>query len=255
MKKTLSIAMALLLAMTTLASCSETADPAATTTGGGENTTAATTTKAGPVPTLPPIDTNEPETETSDSPYDIIDMPNATAGSTKLQGYECNGLFTVEDGKLVSDGNSNMMIVTNDTMTSGKLTATFMAIPGNNNDNGIFFGMEPDTEETYYFWENGPAYYFLFVSDASTLYLAKVSYNGKPWTVLKITDSPIPNYVHGETEVTIAVEFDGLGSIKCYANGELLIDYTDSAPLEGSRYGVRCEVPGVVYESVVAEHG
>ena len=147
-----------------------------------------------------------------------------------------------------------MFIVTNDRMSSGRLTATFTAPAQDNNDNGIIFGMEDDAWEQYYFWEDGPSYYFLFVSDAEHLYLAKVSYNGTAWTILHVTDAPIPNYHHGD-EITISVEFDGEGCIDCYANGEWLISYYDFNYLEGDRYGIRCEVPGVSYSNVVAEPG
>ena len=120
-----------------------------------------------------------------------------------------------------------------------------------NNDNGIIFGMMDDEYEQYYFWEDGPTYYFLFVSDAGTLYLAKASDNGQPWTELYISQ-PIPNYKHGDS-ITISVEFDGEGAIDCYANDEWLISYYDYAWTGGARYGIRCEVPGVCYTEVIAD--
>jgi hypothetical protein len=112
--------------------------------------------------------------------------------------------------------------------------------------------MEDDAWEQYFFWEDGPAYYFLFVSDIGTLYLAKVSVFGAPWTELLVTGL-IPEYTHGDT-ITIAAEFDGQGNIDCYANGELMISVHDDNFLYGSRYGIRCEVPEVAYHSLIAEH-
>ena len=99
---------------------------------------------------------------------------------------------------------------------------------------------------------DGPTYYFLFVSDDATLYLAKVSDNGNPWTELHIT-APIPNYKHGDT-VTISVEFDGEGFIDCYVNEEWLISYYDEAWTGGGLYGIRCEVPDVCYTDVIVDH-
>ena len=112
-------------------------------------------------------------------------------------------------------------------------------------------GMTDDEYEQYYFWEDGPTYYFLFVSDDATLYLAKASSNGQPWTELHITD-PIPNYKHGDT-ITISVEFDGEGFIDCYANGEWMITYYDENWTGGERYGIRCEVPDVYYTDVIVD--
>ena len=112
--------------------------------------------------------------------------------------------------------------------------------------------MMEDEYEQYYFWEDGPTYYFLFVSDDATLYLAKASDNGHPWTELHIS-SPIPNYKHGDT-VTISVEFDGEGFIDCYANGEWLISFYDDAWTGGGIYGIRCEVPDVCYTDVTVDH-
>ena len=139
-----------------------------------------------------------------------------------------------------------------DRLGHGKITATFTAPAQYNNDNGIIFGMKDDEYEQYYFWEDGPTYYFLFVSDDATLYLAKVSSNGQPWTELYIS-SPIPNYVHGDM-IDISVEFDGEGFIDCYANGEWLISYYDENWTGGERYGIRCEVPEVSYMEVLVDH-
>ncbi len=248
--KKLSLALALLLALTAFTACGDDAAEN-TTASAGDPTDAVTTTTDKPKVTFPPIITDAPSSteDPNELPYEVESFPNATSGDIKLEGYEAQGYF--EDG--VNTDGFGMFIFTNDTMSSGKLTATFTGVEGAESDSGIVFGMEEDVDEMYWFWENGPAYYMLFASDAGHLYLSKVNYNGNPWTVCKITDSPIPGFVHGQ-EVTIAAEFDGAGNIKCYANGELLIDYTDPAPLTGNRYGVRAEITGVTYSSVVAEH-
>ena len=82
--------------------------------------------------------------------------------------------------------------------------------------------------------------------------MAKASDNGAPWTELFIS-APIENYKHGDP-ITISVEFDGEGSIDCYANDEWLISYYDYDWTGGERYGIRCEVPGVSYYNVVVDH-
>lgn len=249
--KKLSLALALVMAMSALVSCA--GEPAETTAAPKTTTVAGATTTGGPkvtLPTLPP-DTEEPQSD--ELPYEIEAFPNAKSGDLALEGYEAAGYW--EDGADIDGeyGGHAMFIFTNDTMASGTLTATFTGVEGSPSDSGIIFGMEDDVDEMIWFWENGPAYYMLFASDAGNLYLAKVGYQGNPWTVCEVTADPIPGFVHGQ-QVTIKAEFDGTGHIKCYANGELLIDYTDPAPLSGNRYGVRAEIIGVTYSSVVAEH-
>ena len=207
--------------------------------------------------TLPP-ETEAPTdeevwTEPEDAPYEVVDIPIVSGVKGKTpHGYNISGEFSFEYGDAVSTTENNMFVVTNDRLYKGKITATFTAPDQYINDNGIIFGMKEDEYQQYYFWEDGPTYYFLFVSDDATLYLAKVSDNGNPWTELHIT-APIPNYKHGDT-VTISVEFDGEGFIDCYVNEEWLISYYDEAWTGGGLYGIRCEVPEVCYTDVVVDH-
>ena len=203
-----------------------------------------------------PSDPEQTTAEESEYPYEVIDIPVGFYGDTMLQGYNASGVFYYDEeyNCLCSDEDNNMIIVTNDTMEAGTLSATFLSTPGYINDNGIIFGMEESPEDEYYFWEYGPAYYFLFISDIQHLYLAKAGFNGQAWTELEVTENPVTDYVHGETPITITVEFDGQGTIKCYANDELLIDYFDDEPITGNRYGVRCEVAFVEYYNILAEH-
>lgn len=204
--------------------------------------------------TLPPEEevTTDAWSEPEDAPYDRLLNPVISSKNTnEIYGYNASGEFSFDEGDALSTTENNMFIVTNDRMAKGKITATFSAPEQNINDNGIIFGMTEDTDEQYFFWEDGPTYYFLFVSDDGNLYLAKVSDGGQPWTELDI--KPIPNYKHGDS-VTISVEFDGEGAIDCYANDEWLISYYDYAWTGGARYGIRCEVPGVCYTEVIADH-
>lgn len=203
--------------------------------------------------TLPPTEEEVTEwTEPEDAPYDLLDIPIISGVKDKTpHGYHASGEFSFDEGDARSVTDNNMFIVTNDRLPVGKISATFAAPDQHNNDNGIVFGMMEDEYEQYYFWEDGPTYYFLFVSDDANLYLAKVSDNGQPWTELQIV--PIPNYKHGDV-VTISVEFDGEGFIDCYANEDWLISYYDENWSGGSRYGIRCEVPGVYYTDVTVDH-
>lgn len=274
MKKLIAITLAALMLLCAFVACDSTTPEAATT----EQSTKAPTEAPTEAPTVPNTSETESETEATTEepttateadtdeeettlnelghPYEILEVPVGYSGNTTLRGYCAQGAFYYDEDLncLYSDSDNNMLVVTNDTMSAGTLSATFLSAPGYINDNGIVFGMEESLEDEYYFWEFGPAYYFLFISDAERLYLAKAGFNGQAWTELYVTDEPVTNYAHGETNITITVEFDGQGTIKCYANGELLIDYFDENPIQGNRYGVRCEVFGVEYYNIQAIH-
>ncbi|MGM9637065.1 MAG: hypothetical protein ACI3YK_03660 [Eubacteriales bacterium] len=265
--KKLSFALAMILALTAFAGCNN--DEPASTTTGDSSTTSATTTSSATTTTAPSSSANPTEAapsseEEEEDPREIMPLVCGKSGDLALEGYEANGYWIEEDGKMICDyGNppvGSMFVVTNDTMSAGTLEATFTSVADSTqNDNGIVFCIGENVgEDSYYnyFWEDPsytPPYYFLFVSDASTLYLAKVA-SGVAWTVLANAEGQeIPGYAHG-LSVTIKVEFDGQGHIQCYANDLLIIDYQDPNPLTGDRYGIRAEVAGVSYESVIATH-
>ncbi len=268
MKKMIALILITLILSASLAACTPNNTPTDTQPSGtlAEATEAPTQEPATEQPTTEPPTTEEPTTEQPEEstlnelglPFEIFDVPVGYANGQPMRGYNASGCMFYDEGLncLWADGDDNIMVVTNDTMTAGTLSATFLSAPGYINDNGIIFGLEeiPTEDEAYYFWEYGPAYYFLFISDACHLYLAKAGYNGQAWTELEVTEQPVTDYVHGETNITITVEFDGAGTIKCYANGELLIDYYDNDPIRGSYYGVRCEVFGVEYYNIQSVH-
>lgn len=268
MKKTITLLLALLMITMLFAACDK-AEPEKTpaeTTAATEAETTEQTTEELTVPVETEEPTEAPTTNAAEEstlnelglPFEILEVPVGYCNGQPMYGYNASGYFYYDEelNCMFSDSDNNMLVVTNDTMTAGTLSATFCSAPGYINDNGIIFGLEeiPTEEEGYYFWEYGPAYYFLFISDAQHLYLAKAGFNGEAWTELEVTANPVTDYTHGETTLTITVEFDGQGTIKCYANGELLIDYYDEDPIQGSYYGIRCEVFGVEYYNVQAVH-
>ncbi len=267
MKKILMLLLAAILVTMPLVACDKGEQTPAETTAAQTDAPTEETTEEPTVPEVTEeITTAEETTEATEEstlnelglPFEIFDVPVGYVNGQPMRGYNASGCFVYDEelNCLWADGDDNMMVVTNDTMAAGTLSATFCSSPGYINDNGIIFGLEeiPTEDEGYYFWEFGPAYYFLFISDAQHLYLAKAGFNGEAWTELEVTASPVTDYMHGETNITITVEFDGQGTIKCYANGELLIDYYDSEPIQGTYYGVRCEVFGVEYYNIQATH-
>ncbi len=264
MKKLIAIIFSCLMVLSVLASCDNSDTPADTSPA--QTTEQPTDTSTAPEETEPgsaeettaetSADTEETTLNELGLPFEIFDVPLGYANGQPMRGYNASGCFYYDEelNCLWSDSDNNIMVVTNDTMESGSLSATLLSAPGYINDNGIIFGLEDSMEGEYEFWEFGPAYYFLFISDAGRLYLAKAGFNGQAWTELEVTEEPVTNYTHGETNITISVEFDGEGSIKCYANNELLIDYFDDDPIRGNRYGVRCEVFGVEYYNIQSVH-
>lgn len=246
MKKVLSIlsaALAIVLMLGVLAGCATTGD----TPDDGNNDDKTTTTSVTKVTTVRTVEEIPDDgDDDDDDDIDTYAFPNAHAGELALEGYDTWGEF--DNGAATG---ASMFIVTNDSMSAGSLTAKFTGVTGSPSDSGIVFCVEEDVNEDIFYWENGPAYYMLFASDGCTLYLAKVSYNGQPWNALQT--AAIPGFQHGD-EITITAEFDGEGNIKGYANGELLIEYNDPSPIEGSGYGVRAEIRDVTYSEISAIH-
>ncbi len=165
------------------------------------------------------------------------------------------GDFTVNAlGDIETTSTDNIAVVMDDGFKTGKISATLVANGGEeaDNDNGIIFGLEEIPLD--YFWEEGRPYYFLFVSDACGLYLAKVAYNDTPWTVIaeiSLADHGII-YSHG-SPITITAEVAEGGVIKCYADNQLIIEYTDPDPLTGEGYGIRGEWEGVSWQNLTVE--
>ena len=157
-------------------------------------------------------------------------------------------------GDIETATDDNIAVVLGDTFKTGKISATLVANGGDeaDNDNGIIFGLEDIPLD--YFWEADRPYYFLFVSDDCSLYLAKVAYNDQPWTPLVIEklDAKGIIYSHG-SPITIAAEVLDGGVINCYADGQLVFSYTDADPLEGEGYGIRGEWQGVSWQDLVVE--
>lgn len=145
-------------------------------------------------------------------------------------------------------------VAMDESFTTGKISVELVANGGEeaDNDNGFIFGLEDVPFD--YFWEQGRSYYFLFVSDNCSLYLAKVAYNGEPWTELRcvsLLDAGIV-YSHGAS-IKITAEVEEGGVIKCYANDQLVFEYTDEDPLTGTGYGLRGEWSGVSWKSLTVE--
>jgi hypothetical protein len=146
-------------------------------------------------------------------------------------------------------------VAVDESFSTGKFTVELIANGGADadNDNGIIFGLEDKNID--YFWETGRSYYFLFVSDNCSLYLAKVAYNDQPWTELRsviLAEAGVV-YSHGASIKITAEVLEG-GVINCYANDQLIFSYEDEDPLTGTGFGLRGEWKGVSWQSISIEN-
>jgi hypothetical protein len=200
-----------------------------------------------------------------------IALPFAKVGDKTLTGYYSGGPWcndgskiTVTDTSLVQDTWATTFIVDNDEMPmiDGSITASVRA--GNTGDKGanwltgIFFGIEADKNVTV--WKNklySPDCYVLFVDQNKTLILSKAGVEGGDDTLRDLvkSENTVADYEVAVDFVEIKAEFkaneDGSLTIKGYANGVQLLEYVDTDPCTGTRYGLGARCGGSEYKSLV----
>ncbi len=197
------------------------------------------------------------------------EVSEAVSEEELINGFPASECFTWNDstfhmgsgnfvlnsmGHIETTTEDNIAVIMDESFSTGKISVELIANGGEeaDNDNGFIFGLEDVPLD--YFWEQGRSYYFLFVSDNCSLYLAKVAYNGQPWTELRsvvLSEAGIV-YSHGSS-IKISAEVEEGGTIKCYANDQLIFTYEDEEPLTGTGYGLRGEWSGVSWKSLTVE--
>ena len=200
-----------------------------------------------------------------------IELPFAKVGDKALTGYYSGGPWrndgskiTVTDTSLVQDTWATTFVIDNDELPliDGSLTSSVRA--GNTGDKGanwltgIFFGIEATKNVTL--WKRSaysPKAYVLFVDQNKKLILSKTGIFNEDDRLedLQVSEGVVENYDIAVDFVEIKAEFkaneDGSLTIKGYANGVQLIEYTDANPLTGTRYGVGARCGGSEYKSLV----
>ena len=200
-----------------------------------------------------------------------IELPFAKNGDKTLTGYFSGGPWcndgskiTITDTSLTQDTWATTFVIDNDELPliDGSLTSSVRA--GNTGDKGanwltgIFFGIEATKNVTL--WKRSaysPKAYVLFVDQNKKLILSKTGIFNEDDRLedLQVSEGVVENYDIAVDFVEIKAEFkaneDGSLTIKGYANGVQLIEYTDANPLTGTRYGVGARCGGSEYKSLV----
>ncbi len=196
-----------------------------------------------------------------------ISLPFAKVGDKMLTGYVSgspwsgDGLrYTIKDDMLIHDDWGTTFIVDNDTLplNNGSISGTVMPqMRSNFNDNdmiGLVFGLEAEKNVTV--WKNSkytPEYYVLFVCQGSIdgnykatskitrLVLAKGGTVEGDDNLTVLAEALLADdFIYDNTAVNLKAEFknvNGKLEIKGYFDGQQKLTYTDSEPLNGTRYG------------------
>lgn len=159
------------------------------------------------------------------------------------------GDYSFVSGSFVNEGTTkvktsyagSMAVHASKTLENGTFEVD-MTLSGTAGDNGIVFGLTPGTSATY--WENnGTSYYFFFIDLNGNARLAKVNANGSAvWTNLTETAKGLSST--GTYRLGVSRDEN---SIECYIDGNLVLSYTDSTPLSGTKIGLRASKAGVAY--------
>ena len=199
-----------------------------------------------------------------------VELPFAKVGDKTLTGYVSGGPWTndgssatVTDTSLVHNTWATTFVIDNDTLPlkDGSLSATVRAgntDVGANWLTGIFFGIEANKNVNL--WKRNaysPKAYVLFVDQNKKLILSKAGMYNEDDRLedLQVSEAIVENYEINKDFVEIKAEFkandDGSLTIKGYANGVQLIEYTDATPLTGERYGFGARCGGSELTSLV----
>lgn len=149
-----------------------------------------------------------------------------------------NGSVTVNNNVITANGSNNLATVQGQAFNG---TITCKVKPTTANDCGIVFRIKTSSEK---YWEANTAtsYYLLII-------------NAQGWVILgKITDgawSAPANYdmtasYNANTTYDLKVEMDGY-NIKCYVNGQLVINCTDNEIIRGTGFGVKSASSSTVF--------
>ena len=183
------------------------------------------------------------------------EVPIAKAGDKTLTGLTASGSWEITDEALTTKEASSMMVFSNDKMEAGKLTATIDRgrEGAQHNTDGIIFCLDEGSNS---FWQDdAPTYYFLYIhKENNKIGLVRTGHGKGNLGFSEKASYTIPEDQR-DNQYTIAAEWDASGKIICYFEGEQVIEWTDSNPLPGTRYGLRASGIGMAYTSVVAEHG
>lgn len=149
-----------------------------------------------------------------------------------------SGAFDDDGEKQTSTQANSLMVNNNLVLKNGTLSVNLK--PNANGDNGVIFGLSENYAPDL--WEANSSYYFFFISQHGTAYLAKVD-NGA-WKVLA-EQSLCARYSATKTYPVRVIKSGN--NIKCYIEDVLYITYDDAIPLTGEKVGLRAQNSGVEF--------
>ncbi len=187
--------------------------------------------------------------QSTDVAPDMGDIPDdQIPEDAMIRDYQiASGQYSyVEGDKMVSTSGNSLAVSKTGSFEKGVLEIDVL-IPETltTGDHGIVFGLTKASSET--FWESGSSYYFFFIDANNNARLGRVGPTAADaWA--NCAEAPIVGFTRGITH-TLKIEKDE-SFILCYVDGELLLTYGDSSPLNGVSYGMRAGGEGVIYSNV-----
>ncbi|MBQ2686491.1 MAG: hypothetical protein IJF55_02010 [Clostridia bacterium] len=165
----------------------------------------------------------------------------------KSNNIEYKGTWNKNGDKYVSLSESALIEIGKAETAVGTYKANITGDPNNTSlDAAIIFAAKDNVEGLGY-WENDASYYAVMILNSGALGIARLNNGWGGWVDNKLP--AIPNYKHGDT-VEVKAEVFPDGTVKCYANGELLITVNVGAEnLYGTGYGYRSRIAGATFDS------
>lgn len=177
---------------------------------------------------------------------DVNDIPEVVDRSVVGDLRVKHGSMSLDEYNDYVSDSADTIAVYKDSISGSKYSVSVTLTKGAaNEDDGIVFGLSDNGQSD--FWENnGVSYYFFFISKDNTAYLGKVNANEDDvWEMLDVS-----HVLATATTYDIKVEVDG-NLIKCYVDGDLMIEYTAEDMLTGNLVGIRAGGKGAIYSELV----
>ncbi len=153
-----------------------------------------------------------------------------------------HGEYDLEQPSLISTQRTSMATSIDRTFRYGVLEADISFPLNVTSQNGLVFGLSSD--KTNYWEGTGISYYFFYITENGRACLGRTE-NGKWNTVFEKVIRPFDS-----THTYRMRAIRGENTISCYVDGILYGTFSDSAPLTGTKFGVRSGDQGVRFSDI-----